>query len=161
MSLTIVECLKSKQQEGIVSFLDRLFGFEEEPRSDKRLSDDAQIVHAESMLSSVSPEELSIIESSTSYSITLGVEQQMGAALNTLVPLVTNVGQTVSTFDMAMVKFPEGVGWADLCVRHKDGWNILSNFLAADSTRRMSPMSHVISILRWMHTNMHHFLTDV
>ena len=52
----------------------------------------------------------------------------MGAALNALVPLVTNVGQTVSTLDMAIVKFPESVGWADLCVRHKDGWNLLSNF---------------------------------
>ena len=60
-----------------MSFLDRLFGFGEEPRSDKRLSDDAQIVRAESTLSTVSPEELSVIESSTSHSITLGVGQQM------------------------------------------------------------------------------------
>ena len=111
-----------------MSFLDRLFGFGEEPRSDKRLSDDVQIVRAESTLSTVSPEELSVIESSTSHSITLGVGQQMGAALNALVPLVANVGQTVSTLDMAIVKFPESVGWADLCVRHKDGWNLLSNF---------------------------------
>lgn len=26
-----------------------------------------------------------------------------------------------------MVKFPEGVGWADLCVRRRDGWKLLSN----------------------------------
>ena len=128
MNLTIVEYLKSKQQGGTVSFLDRLFGFGEESGSDKRLSDDVQTVRTESTLSAISPGELSIIESSISHSITLGMEQQMGTALNALVPLAANAGQAVSTFGMAIVKFPEGVGWADLCVRHKDGWNLLSNF---------------------------------
>lgn len=92
MNLTIVEYLKSKQQGGTVSFLDRLFGFGEESGSDKRLSDDVQTVRTESTLSAISPGELSIIESSISHSITLGMEQQMGTALNALVPLAANAG---------------------------------------------------------------------
>lgn len=61
-------------------------------------------------------------------SVTLSTTAAVGAAVDSLIPLAANAGQAVQEYGMAIVKFPEGVGWADLCVRRSDGWNLLSSF---------------------------------
>lgn len=61
-------------------------------------------------------------------SVTLSVTDAAVAAVDSLIPLVANAGQAAQEYGMDIVKFPEGVGWADLCVRKSDGWNLLSSF---------------------------------
>lgn len=48
--------------------------------------------------------------------------------MDQLIPLGAAWGQAAATRGLAVVKFPEGVTWADLCVRQSDGWNLLSSF---------------------------------
>lgn len=61
-------------------------------------------------------------------SVTLSTTTAVGAAVDSLIPLAANAGQAAQEYGMAIVKFPEGVSWADLCVRKSDGWNLLSSF---------------------------------
>ena len=48
--------------------------------------------------------------------------------VDALMPLVVIAAQAAQEYGMAVVKFPDGVGWADLCVRNDDGLKLLSNF---------------------------------
>lgn len=61
-------------------------------------------------------------------SVTLSTTAAAGAAVDSLIPLATNAGQAAQEYGMAIVKFLDGVGWADLCVRKSDGRNLLSSF---------------------------------
>lgn len=78
-------------------------------------------------LSPMTPGELAAFESS-SRSVALPAGERVAAAVDALIPLAANTAQTANEFGLAVVKFPEGVGWADLCVRRSDGWSLLSSF---------------------------------
>lgn len=81
----------------------------------------------EVVVSWAGPDELARIEGGHCRSVTIPTPGVAAAALDGLVPLAANVGQAAQEHGMAVVKFPEGVGWADLCVRGSDGWNLLSS----------------------------------
>lgn len=72
--------------------------------------------------------ELAAIESGAVRSVVLASGERGAAFADALVPVAANAAQAAQTYGLAVVKFPEGVGWADLCVRRSDGWNLLSNF---------------------------------
>lgn len=78
-------------------------------------------------LAPMAPDELATIKSS-SRSVTLPAGERVAAAVDALIPVAANAAQAANEFGMAVVKFPEGVGWADLCVRRSDGWSLLSSF---------------------------------
>ncbi len=81
-------------------------------------------------LALMSPGELAVLESS-SRSVTLPSIERVAAAADALIPLAANATQTANELGMAVVKFPEGVGWADLCARKApewNGWKLLSSF---------------------------------
>ena len=65
--------------------------------------------------------ELAAIESGAVRSVVLTSGERGAAFADALVPVAANAAQAVQTYGMAVVKFPEGVGWADLCVRKSDG----------------------------------------
>lgn len=77
--------------------------------------------------SPMTPGELAAFESS-SRSVTLPAGERVAAAVGALIPLAANAAQAANEFGLAVVKFPEGAGWADLCVRRSDGWSLLSSF---------------------------------
>lgn len=55
----------------------------------------------------------------------------LGGLIDELVPIAIASADAVHQYDMAVVKFPEGVGWGDLCKfkqSENEGWNLLSNF---------------------------------
>lgn len=79
-------------------------------------------------LAPIGTEELAKLQSNSMNSITIPVGDKAAAAADMLIPLAANAAQAAGEYGMAVVKFPEGVGWADLCVRHADGWNLLANF---------------------------------
>lgn len=45
-----------------------------------------------------------------------------------LIPAAVAAVDVYKQKDLALVKFPEGVTWGDLCVRKSDNWKLLSNF---------------------------------
>lgn len=71
--------------------------------------------------------ELAAIERGAVRSVVLASGERGAAFADALVPVAANAVQAAQTYGMAVVKFPEGVGWADLCVRRRDGWKLLSN----------------------------------
>lgn len=60
-------------------------------------------------------------------SVSLGMGSRLMARADALIPVGASASQAATEYGMAVVKFPEGVGWSDLCVRHSDGWNLLSS----------------------------------
>ena len=81
-------------------------------------------------LSWAAPDELACIEEMYPRSVAISTPEFSAAALDSLVPLAANAGQAVQEYGMAVVKFPPGVGWSDLCARHTDGregWKLLSS----------------------------------
>jgi hypothetical protein len=83
-------------------------------------------------VSCVTPDELASYSGSNGQSsVAIATPERASTVMDTLVPLTANAGQAAQEYGMAVVKFPEGVGWADLCNRHsgvEDGWKLLSNF---------------------------------
>lgn len=108
-----------------MSFTDRPFSSEPEPDNEERL---AAQPHHEQELASMDSAELARLEEGASRLIALPVNGRASAALDALIPLAANAAQAAQTHGMAVIKFPEGVTWADLCVRQADGWNLLSSF---------------------------------
>lgn len=80
------------------------------------------------------------LEESSTKSISFPLEGKAAVAADSLISLAANAAQAAQQFDMAVVKFPEGVGWGDLCVRHSDGWNLLSSF---DSDGKFNDMAAI------------------
>lgn len=76
----------------------------------------------------IAPDELARIEEMYPHLVAISTPEAAAAVVDGLVPLAANAGQAAQEYGMAVVKFPEGVGWADLCARRSDGWNLLSNF---------------------------------
>lgn len=77
----------------------------------------------------VTPEELAAI-ADAHYSVSLQESPSAGAAIDSLIPLAANAAQAAHEYNMAVIKFPEGVGWAELCNRQRgvdDGWKLLAN----------------------------------
>lgn len=72
--------------------------------------------------------DLAAIKNGAVRSVVLASGERGAAFADALVPVAANAAQAAQTYGMAVVKFPEGVGWADLCVRKSDGWNLLSSF---------------------------------
>lgn len=109
-----------------MSFFARLFGSD---KSDDGASGDSAIAPVqEQSISALSPSELSVIEAASAKSVTLPSGGEAAAMVDALMPLVVNAAQAAQEYGMAVVKFPDGVGWADLCVRNDDGLKLLSNF---------------------------------
>lgn len=111
-----------------MSLFKRLFGPDEpeEAPDGKVAIEPAQ----DQSLAPMAPDELATIKSS-SRSVTLPAGERVAAAVDALIPVAANAAQAVNEFGMAVVKFPEGVGWADLCARKApewDGWKLLSSF---------------------------------
>ena len=106
-----------------MSFLDRLFGNEHADDEDLAIEP-----VREQELTTMAAAELARLEATSSKSIALPINGRASVVADELVPLAANAVQAIQTYDMAVVKFPEGVTWADLCVRKSDGWNLLSNF---------------------------------
>lgn len=86
----------------------------------------------------IGADELGALEASATREIAMSASGKAAAALDAFVPLATNAAQAASEYGMAVVKFPEGVGWADLCVRNSDGWNLLSSFDANGNFNAMA-----------------------
>ncbi len=108
-----------------MSFLSRLFGTEPDHNDDETLSIEPA---GDAELAPLGSNELALIEEFSSRSVTLPMVGRASSALDSLIPLAAQATQAAQTFDMAVVKFPEGVTWGDLCVRKSDGWNLLSSF---------------------------------
>lgn len=112
-----------------MSFLDRPFGAEEpdEPARDVTAIEPAR----EEALSRVSKDEMVTLENSAARVVQIPVASKAAIAADALIPLGANAAQGVSEAGMAMIRFPEGVGWADLCARKApewDGYKLLSSF---------------------------------
>lgn len=105
-----------------MSFWGKLFGNEDEESTDE--SEDLEETH----LAPLGPEGLAALESTSVRSITIPAHHAAAIAADELIPAGAAAAQAAGELGMAVVKFPEGVGWADLCVRRSDGWNLLSNF---------------------------------
>lgn len=112
-----------------MSFLDRLFGAKE---ADETADDVATIEPAqEQVLSRVCENELAALRNSAVRTVRVPVGSKAAIAADALIPLGANAAQGVSEAGMAMIGFPEGVGWADLCARKApewDGYKLLSSF---------------------------------
>lgn len=109
-----------------MSFLSRIFG-NDGANSQEADTETITGPQKESLVP-IGTEELAELESSCTKSISIPAGGKAAAAADMLIPLAANAAQAAGEYGMAMVKFPEGVGWADLCVRHSDGWNLLSSF---------------------------------
>ena len=108
-----------------MSFLARLFGSD---KADGGTSDDSAIASVqEQSLAALSPSELSVIEAASVKSVSLPLGGEAAAMVDALMPLTANAAQAAQEYGMAVVKFPDGVGWADLCVRNDDGLKLLAN----------------------------------
>ena len=106
-----------------MSFLDRLFGTEESA------NDVAAIALAqEQALSRIAENELAALKDSAVRTVRLPVGSKAAIAADALIPFGANVAQGVNEIGMAMVRFPEGVGWADLCSRKAPVYKLLSSF---------------------------------
>ena len=112
-----------------MSFLDRLFGAEE---ADESANDAAAIEPAqEQALSRVSENELAVLRNTAVRTVRVPVGSKAAIAADALIPFGANAVQGVNEIGMAMVRFPKGVGWADLCARKApewDGYKLLSSF---------------------------------
>lgn len=104
-----------------MSFLGWLFGDEEPGES-------VELALREASLATADRGELANIRVRASRSEPLDTASRLAARADALIPAGANAAQAATEYGMAVVKFPEGVSWSDLCVRHSDGWNLLSSF---------------------------------
>lgn len=58
--------------------------------------------------------------------LTLG--ERAGSFVNAMIPAAAAAVDAGAQYGMAVVRFPEGVGWADLCKSPHEGYKLLSNF---------------------------------
>ncbi len=108
-----------------MGFLDWLKGgSEEEPKLAE-----AEIVKAdEAELSIIDGDELATLTDGRVKAISKPIAGRMAGFADALIPVATAGADAAAQYGMAIVKFPEGVTWGDLCVRKSDGWNLLSSF---------------------------------
>ena len=90
----------------------------------------------EAEISKTDEAELSIMDHGELVSLMSGegkviskpIAGKMSGFVDALIPVATAGADAAAQYGMAIVKFPEGVTWGDLCVRKSDGWNLLSSF---------------------------------
>lgn len=58
--------------------------------------------------------------------MTLG--ERAGGFIDAMIPVAAAAVDAGAQYGMAVVRFPEGVGWADLCKSPREGYKLLSNF---------------------------------
>lgn len=110
-----------------MGFLDWIRGKDDQPAA--RASTD--IVPATSELAAIDVLDetgLAALASESTRTASRPIGGQLAGFTDSLIPLAAAGADAAAQCSMAVVKFPEGVGWADLCVRKSDGWNLLSNF---------------------------------
>lgn len=100
-----------------MSFLDRIFN-RNQPEDDR---------DPEPSITLAGDCELAPIEETITRTVVVAAGERAASFADALIPAAANAAQAAQSYGMAVVKFPEGVGWADLCVRKSDGWNLLSN----------------------------------
>ena len=103
-----------------MSFLGWLFGEDDS-------SEPMEIAPQEAALTTADCAELAEMRKSASRSEVFGTGLRLAARADALIPAGATAAQAATEYSMAIVKFPEGVNWSDLCVRHSDGWNLLSS----------------------------------
>lgn len=116
-----------------MSFLGWLFG-------DEGSKESAELAPREASLATVGRNELMDIRCRASRSESLDMGLRLMARADALIPVGATAAQAATEYGMAVVKFPEGVSWSDLCVRHSDGWNLLSSF---DSDGGFNPLAGI------------------
>lgn len=104
-----------------MSFLGWLFGEDDS-------GDSVKIAPREASLSTASRGEIVAARAGAARSSVLDTGSRLVARADALIPVGVTAAQAATEHGMAVVKFPEGVSWSDLCVRHSDGWNLLSSF---------------------------------
>lgn len=109
-----------------MSFWSRLF--ENGNDHDGKGAEGEPVVINDTQLAPLEPGELAALERSSVRSMVIPANRAAAVAANRLIPAGAAAAQAAEELGMAVVKFPEGVGWADLCVRKSDGWNLLANF---------------------------------
>lgn len=85
----------------------------------------------EAVLATVPQNEIEAYKAKARRSARKKTASNLGGLVDELVPIAVAGVDAVHQYDMAVVKFPEGVGWADLCkfkAGENEGWNLLSNF---------------------------------
>ncbi len=85
-------------------------------------------LRGERLISTIDGRDLARMKSGSSRAVAIPMVKKASQVVDALIPLASKAMQVAQTYDMAVVKFPEGVSWSDLCVRKSDGWNLLSNF---------------------------------
>ena len=108
-----------------MGFLDWLKGdSEEEPKPVE-----AEIIKTdEAELSIIDGGELATLTDGGVKAIAKPIAGRMAGFADAFIPVAAAGADAAAQYGMAIVKFPEGVTWGDLCVRKSDGWNLLSSF---------------------------------
>ena len=108
-----------------MGFLDWLKGNSEEKLKPVK----AEIVkNDKAELSIIDGVELATLTDGEVKAISKPITGMMTGFADALIPVATAGADAAAQYGMAVVKFPEGVTWGDLCVRKSDGWNLLSSF---------------------------------
>lgn len=86
----------------------------------------------EAVLATVPQNEIEAYKAKARRSARKKTASNLGGLVDELIPIAVAGVDAVHQYGMAVVKFPEGVGWADLCkfkAGENEGWNLLSNFM--------------------------------
>lgn len=112
----------------MMGFLDFFKSRDHEPEA----AEPKEIIKAdEAVLATVPQNEIEAYKAKARRSSRKKTASNLGGLVDELVPIAVAGVDAVHQYDMAVVKFPEGVGWADLCkfkAGENEGWNLLSNF---------------------------------
>lgn len=106
-----------------MSFLDRILG-----RDDAAQQQAAPAaLPSAAQLATIDSAQLAELSAGAQRSVTLPSTSAIATVIDSLTPVVSNAAQAARESTMAVVKFPEGAGWADLCSRRgEDGWKLLT-----------------------------------
>lgn len=95
-------------------------------------SESTEIVKVdEATLATVPANEIEAYQAKAKRATKRKTASNLGGFIDELVPVAVAGADAIHQHDMAVVKFPEGVGWGDLCKfkqGENEGWNLLSNF---------------------------------
>lgn len=106
-----------------MSFFDRIFHRDDAARQQAAPA----ALPPAAQLATVDSAQLAELLAGAQRSITLPSTSTIATAIDSLVPAASNAAQAARESTMAVVKFPEGAGWADLCSRRgEDGWKLLT-----------------------------------
>ena len=92
---------------------------EVEPQTEMAKTDETTISVAKN-------DDLALAERRAAHKISHPLNNDMAGFIDRLIPLAAAGADAAGQYDMAIVTFPKGSGWKDLCVRKCDGRNLLS-----------------------------------